>query len=290
MNEPRTSGSICVGIDGSDAALRAVEWATTEAAARDLPLELVYVIATDFDYVPVPDDTGIEPRYAKEVLHAARVAAVAKDDSVKIETEVITGRLSATMNYLSKSAELMVVGSVGIGFLGEMFLGSTAAGLAHNSECPVAIVRAPRHGSLPTGGPVVVAVDNSAGNDAVVGLAMREANIRKTDVLAVHGWRLALGALPDASHLAAGQRRAQELLDRRLRRWQGQFPDVRANAVVVRGSTTSYLEQLSETAQLVVVGGNEHSHLPGAALGSISNAMIHRAKCPVVVVPDLATE
>lgn len=290
MSEPRTSGSICVGIDGSDAALRAVEWATVEAAARDLPLELVYVIATDFDYVPVPDDTGIEPRYAKEVLDTARMAAVAKDDSVKVETDIITGRLSPTMNYLSQSAELMVVGSVGIGLLGEIFLGSTAAGLAHNSHSPVAIVRGPHNGPLPTDGPVVVAVDGSAGNDEVVGLAMREANIRNTEVLAVHGWRLPFGAIPDASHLAEGQRQAQELLDRRLGQWQHQFPDVGASAVVVRGSTAAYVEKLSETAQLIVVGGNQHSHLPGTALGSIGNAMIHRAKCPVVVVPDTATE
>ncbi len=233
MSESETPKSICVGIDGSRAALRAVEWAVTEAAARDLPLELVYVISTDFDYTPVADGARIEQHYARDLLHAAREAAVATNDSVKVDTEIVTGHLNPTMSTLSQSAEMMVVGSVGIGLLGELFLGSTAAALAHNSQCPVAIIREAHKDHARSTGPVVVAVDNSPENDAVVGVAMREANIRHADILAVHPWRLHFGEIPDAFNLAAERQRAQELLDDRVDRWQQQFPSVRTNTVTV---------------------------------------------------------
>lgn len=287
MNQPQTPKSICVGIDGSHAAIRAAEWATTEAVARDVPLELVYVISSDLDDTLLPNEPDIEQQYAEGVLRAARAAATAKDDSVKIETEIIRGNLNETMVYLSESAEMVAVGSIGVGYISQLFLGSTAVALAHNSRCPVAVVRSADGGSLSTTGPVVVAVDSTPGNDSVVGMAMQEANIRKVDVLAVHGSRLKFGALPDAFNLAAASRHAQDVLDVRLETWQQKFPTVRTSSLVVRGSLSSYLAQISESAQLVVVGGVQHSRRPGAGLGSAANSMIHHAKCPVLIVPNI---
>jgi nucleotide-binding universal stress UspA family protein len=45
MDHVFPSASIIVGIDGSDAAVRAAIWATDEAITRDIPLRLVHVIS-----------------------------------------------------------------------------------------------------------------------------------------------------------------------------------------------------------------------------------------------------
>lgn len=284
MNDPGNQRSICVGIDGSDAAVHAAEWAATEAAARNVPLELVHVIATDNDYGLIPMDIELEQGYAREILDKAKVAVAALDDSVKVETEIITGRLQPTFRYLSESADLVVVGSIGVSHVRQLLLGSTSVALAHNAMCPVAIVRPNRDGSLPSTGPVVVAVDHSAGNDALVGVAAKEASIRHADLLAVHVWRLR-GIKSDEFHTAAANQLAQELLESRISKWQRAFPDVHMNSLALKGHATHNFEDLTETAQLVVVGGRANPSVPGHALGSVTNALVHHSKCPVLIVP-----
>ncbi|NMN93954.1 universal stress protein [Antrihabitans stalactiti] len=285
MNDPEHERSICVGIDGSNAAIHAAQWAATEATARNVPLELVHVIATDNDYGPLPIDIELERPYAREILDAAKSAVTAGNESVKVETEIITGRLHPTLRYLSESAELLVVGSVGVSHIRQLLIGSTAVDLAHNALCPLVIVRAHREGSIPTTGPVVVAVDYSAANDAVFGFAAKEAAIRKSELLAVHAWRLHLGIKSDEYHLSARAQEAQELLDNRISKWQRIFPDVRMDSLAVQANPAHYFEDLSNTAQIVVVGGRTDSSMHRRALGSVANTLVHHSKCPVFVVP-----
>ena len=97
METPHTQHPIIVGIDGSTAAIDAAKWAAIEAAARDLPLHLVCVIASDKDYSAIPDSNDFERHYALEVLETARNAVATCDDGVKMETHVLRGRLNTTM-------------------------------------------------------------------------------------------------------------------------------------------------------------------------------------------------
>ena len=49
------------------------------------------------------------------------------------------------------------------------------------------------------------------------------------------------------------------------------------------------LEQ-SQRAQLVVVGSRGHGELARMMLGSVSNALVHKADCPVAIVRPAAAE
>jgi nucleotide-binding universal stress UspA family protein len=129
--------------------------------------------------------------------------------------------------------------------------------------------------------PVVVGVDGSSG------AARAAAAARGTDLVAVHAWRdVALDpGLQTVSSLIEWEAvRADEerLLAEALAGWPDTFPDVAVREVVVRERTVPALTAAGLTAQLLVVG---HRRRRLARLGSTTHGVLHRAGCPVAVVP-----
>jgi nucleotide-binding universal stress UspA family protein len=76
----------------------------------------------------------------------------------------------------------------------------------------------------------------------------------------------------------------REHLAERLAGWGEKYPDVTVERVVVNARAAHVLLELSERAQLVVVGSRGHGEFAGLVLGSVSNALVHKAGCPVAVV------
>ena len=198
---------VVVGIDGSKAAIRAAfdptskaairaaEWAIDEAVSRDVTLRLTHVAHIDESRLPSAEDYGLEVEYAETALRAASAAVVATGTSVKVDTAVLRGDLDSTLIAESSAASMICVGSVGIGRVASMVLGSTAATLAKRAHCPVAIIRTDDTPPRGTGW-IAVVVDDEPDNDAVIHQAMEEARLRKAPVLALGVWRWALFEIP----------------------------------------------------------------------------------------------
>lgn len=269
MDTLDSPGPIVVGIDGSDAAIRAAEWATKEAVHHDVPLRLVHTIRTSTG-APA-GDFELEEEYADSSLRAARAAVHATGLPVKTDAAVIRGDVCSALIAESGTATLVCVGSVGIGRAASKLFGSTAVTLAGQAHCPVAIIRRDEHASSRENAFIAMVVDDQPGNDEVMRWAMEEARVRRAPILALGVWRWA--------HFEIGY----EGLYRRLDQWLRRYPDVPVEVAATRTSVARYLEGQFDAVQLVVVGSEDAKQV-AQLVGPHSLPILAHGDCSVLVV------
>ena len=141
------SERIVVGVDGSKTAELAVRWAAVEARRRGASLELVaaWEVPTSnygFGLAPITEDVvkGLM-QAAEENLGAAIDVVRAEAGDVDVTTRVVEGQPAWALLDVSEDADLLVVGSRGLGGFRELLLGSVSQQCAHHARCPVVIVR-----------------------------------------------------------------------------------------------------------------------------------------------------
>lgn len=185
--------TIIVGIDGSHAAITAALWGVDEAISRAVPLRLVSVIKPTH---PSPDDYDRDLAHAERSLREAQSAVEAAGKLVKIETDIPRGPAGPVLVEASRDAEMICVGSVGIGRYASSILGSTATELAEKAHCPVAVMRSKVDQPASDINWIVVRMTDAPDNEAVLEYAAREAKLRQ----AAHtGTRRATGGAPGDS-------------------------------------------------------------------------------------------
>jgi nucleotide-binding universal stress UspA family protein len=216
-----------------------------------------------------------------DVAAAARAARAAAPE-VPVEQVVLDGSAVRSLLDESADAQLVVLGDRGLGGVVGLLAGSVAVALAARGACPVVVVR----GSTPVEGPVVVGVDGSSISEGAVAVAFEAAAVRGVSLVAVHAWRDLLtspGPYPVPDRVALEQQGRAELAER-LAGWCGKYPDVVVRRVVVPAGPARALVEQSMAAQLVVLGSHGRGGLGVLLLGSVSNAVLHRSGCPVMIV------
>lgn len=271
MNQPKSPEWIVVGIDGSDAAINAAKWAVAEATSRDIPLRLIHVVRERQENEP-EDDLALDMEYGETVLRAASAALHAMREPVKVETDIVHGSPESALIGESRHAAMICVGSVGIGFIARKVLGSTAAALAEEAHCPVAIIRGNRDAETTNSGTIAAVVDDSPDNDAVLEQGFREARLRELPMLALWVWRWGLGEMP------------YQRLEHRLSSWTSRYPDVRVYPVAARHGAAEYLTHTNETVLLAVVGSAEVGEVARIVGPAPHRLPPHSEGCSVLVV------
>jgi len=296
----RRSDLIVVGVDESAGSARAVDWAAAEAARRHGSLRLVHAAAdlTPFGaegavYGVVNLDPGQMDEHAAMAMSRAtalldRVAADVRrtHPALEVTTRLVRDNAAAALRQESEDAGLTVVGSRGAGRLTGVILGSVALTIASDNPAPVAVIH--RHDPIDPTGPVVVGVDASPSSAGAIALAIEEAALRNTGLVAVHSWNdfvidQEFPELPLTVDLDAIEQEEYALLSEQLAGWQDKYPDVQIQHNVVRRRPTHALLDASKHAQLLVVGSRGRGGFTGLLLGSTSHALIAHGFCPVIV-------
>ncbi len=293
MSELMTHRGILVGVDGSAASKAAVAWATRDAAMRNISLTLVHVV------VPVVPSSSVSPEVsmpsdffrwqedqAVRVLDEARNTVAESSHGAApamVHSVVLHGGAVATLVDLSKDADMIVVGSRGMGAFSRALLGSVSTGLVHHAHCPVAVI----HEDAPevaADAPVLVGIDGSPASLAATEVAFDEASRRGVDLVALHAWR-DLTTMYELPGLDVGQLQAEaELaLSERLSGYQERYPDVKVHRMVVSDQPSRQLVEHAKRAQLVVVGSHGRGGFAGMLLGSVSTAIVHAVKSPAII-------
>ena len=149
------SGTIVVGVDGSEASREALRFGAEEAALREAQLVAVHawlfippqplgdpgILA-----VPAGDLAGqlsAENDSARLALDDAVADALgAAEPSVEIERRLVEGDAGESLVAQSADADLVVVGSHGRSGLRAALLGSVSRHVVDHATCPVVVVKA----------------------------------------------------------------------------------------------------------------------------------------------------
>lgn len=166
-------------------------------------------------------------------------------------------------------AAMIVIGSASLLAMDDLADGSTAMAVAVRASIPVVVVRPelPDAAPGPSAGRVVAGVDGTPLSEAAVEFAFAEARNHGCGVTLVHA----------VEH--EGRRHAAEAM---LAPLAARGDDVRT--VVATGIASHALIAESAGARMLVVGSRGRGGLGGMLLGSVSQAVVHRAHCPVAVV------
>ncbi|MGA2872270.1 MAG: universal stress protein [Candidatus Dormibacteria bacterium] len=138
---------IVVGVDGSEASRKALEWAGREAEVRGQRVLAIssYLIPTLGTAAPGflfdPADVEELTDYHQKVLATEIAAASQEHPAVQIEGRTVEGSVAQLLTDASERASRRVVGSRGHGGVVGLLLGSVSQHCATHAHCPAVVVR-----------------------------------------------------------------------------------------------------------------------------------------------------
>jgi nucleotide-binding universal stress UspA family protein len=151
MNEGAPARRIVVGIDGSEHSTDALRWAVAHAGPDD-----VVEAAIVWEYPPHGSGVGTSGPTRSDVAAHARQVLDTAIDRVEKETpnhprflrQVVAGVPGPTLATLADGADMLVVGSRGLGAIRGFLLGSVSQHCTTHAMSPVVVVPARPHAEV----------------------------------------------------------------------------------------------------------------------------------------------
>jgi nucleotide-binding universal stress UspA family protein len=274
---------LMVGIDGGDGGRDALELARLIGAEAEATALVVCVIPygpLPVDFRALDDDAVAE---AEPLLQEARKRL----EGLEVDTRAFGGGSPAgvmTGVAEDEQIDLIVVGSPHRGAIGRALIGSVADNLLHGAPCPVAVAprgyAAERHEPLRK---VAVAFDGTPESK----VALREAEAlaarsrAEIEVLTVVAPPVAMPGVVGYAPVDPPDP------DRILNEAVSSVDDaLAAHGRRLDGPPASTLAEACEDGvDLLVAGSRRYGPAMRVLLGSVSTQLIHKAPCPVLVVP-----
>lgn len=137
--------TVVVGVDGSDHAEAALEFALEEAALRGASLRIISAwelpSSVALSGVSTPEVFDIFPQEAQTVLVKALARAMELQSTVPCEGKLVEGPAASALLEEARDAFMIVLGSRGRGGFANLLLGSVTQQVVHHATCPVVVVR-----------------------------------------------------------------------------------------------------------------------------------------------------
>jgi nucleotide-binding universal stress UspA family protein len=142
-------GTIVVGVDGSDGSASALRFAVEEARIRAAELRVVSAwhvppAVYGAEWTPAGVDVDEFRKLGERELIESVEAAGAGEAGVHVTPILREGQPADVLLEESRGADLLVVGTRGLGGFKGLLLGSVSQQVAQHAECPVVVVP---HGS-----------------------------------------------------------------------------------------------------------------------------------------------
>jgi len=140
----------------------------------------------------------------------------------------------------------------------------------------------------PSSGRVVVGVDDSEGGREALRHAAEVACWRGWTLHVVHAWHLMYPVAPYATNFGAIEEAVMEAAHETVRDIElevlGKDSGLVIRHTIVEGPAAKVLIAASDGADLLVVGNRGRGGFSSLALGSVGQACVHHARCPVLVI------
>lgn len=262
-------GAVVVGIDEELPDQAAISWAAHQASGEGRPLVLAHALGrppSELTATESSRDRRTARRLAgRRALDAAAIQAAVEFPGVRIETLVRPVEPAGLLTGLADTAQIIVVGSRGLGVLSGAILGSVGQAVSSAGRATV-VVHGPLHPSPDHG--IVVGTDLEKTSTDALDFGFNQAARWQAPLRVVH---CALTA-DRRDELA---RSVADLSDE-----YGVTPDLE----VLHDPAGPGLVACSRRAALLVVGARAR-HSRGAGLfGSVSQYAVAKANCSVAVV------
>ena len=286
-----TNTPVSVAVDGSGHALEAVRWAAKAAQRLGRRLDVVTVLTSaspTFGRLSMQSDEAAlaAAREAAEATATAAEQLALSVADVTVSKQVIEGKPGLVLRDVSTRSHLLVLGRRGLGGVKGLLLGSVSTDLVAHSECPTVVVST---GAAKDSGPVVVGIDGSAVSTEALNQAFASAASMKAPLRVIHSYG---GFTDEVFHGYSGQTlenlrvNANIAIASQVADAAETHPDVEVTIELTTEAPAEHISALSDTAQLIVVGTRGRGGFRGLALGSTSQAILHVAECPVMVVQN----
>lgn len=273
---------ILLPTDFQQSARRAFLYGVKLAMATPARLEILHVIKVPADAAGAARDSRyLRSMKTAALLNLGRLTEAAREKGARAQPLLRYGVPHACILEVVKQvhAEMIVIGTEGRTSWDRLRLGSTAEAVVREAPCPVLTVHGglagdvPRHPAGIRLGRLLVATDFSSYAEAAIHTVARLAATFNATVCLLHA------AEPSANRKPAERRLAKLVQD--LRHQQ-----IEAESVCVAGDPVgSILKQAAAwQADLIAVGTQGRRGLRRALLGSVADALLKRAGCPVLTV------
>jgi nucleotide-binding universal stress UspA family protein len=266
-SSPAVFADILCAVDGTRGSLAAVRQAAA-LIGRDGCLTLLAVRAVEGS--GRFRGAAIAPERVERVLDIA--AHLVRDAGARC-TRVADPAAPSAKAILDQAAhhELLAIGAPAMSWMGELFVGGVVSSALRSLPSPLLLAR-PAPAEQPFGRRLLVASDAQDGSDHLVDVAASLARRLGGGLMLVHAVGVESKVRPHR-------------IERQVHTLEGALADA-CEVHVETGHAHEVIVQIAASAQasLIVIGARRPAG--PRALGGVSEHVVHRAPCSVLVMPD----